>query len=110
MRRRCKPPKSQRERVYTLKESDINIIANKAFQQGYEKGKSERLDEEVAILLSLPMVTLREEFGFGHSRLNRFYENLLSLYEKFSHDPKDIEELILNLYKETGIKVFLERS
>lgn len=56
-------------------------------------------------LMSIPLVVLRDEFGFGKKRLEKFMEKFTSLWSAYENDYIEIEELADLIEEETGLKI-----
>lgn len=70
-------------------------------QQGYEKGRKEAFD----YLIVISLIVLRDFFGFGGTRLERFIDGVRDYYESITKKLVDIDEIADTLEEETGIGV-----
>lgn len=58
------------------------------------------------MMLGFPLLALRNEFGFGSTRLRRLLEEVLRIYEDFeSKDLFDFNDLVDIIHHETGIRL-----
>lgn len=56
-------------------------------------------------MLGLPMLVLRDKYGFGKKRLERFLDQVLDVYDLFNKDYLTLEDIHQALYDETGIRI-----
>ena len=56
-------------------------------------------------MLGLPLIVLRDDFGFGKQRLERFEDRLMEQYECFDEGYIDLETLKKVIRQETGAAV-----
>lgn len=70
-------------------------------QRGYERGRKEAFD----YLIVISLIVLRDFFGFGGKRLERFIDGVRDYYESITKKLVDIDEIADALEEETGIGV-----
>lgn len=75
-------------------------ISNKELQEFTTNAKNMMLDT----ILILASVTLHDEFGFGHDRLNRFKERFNFKAECIGEDFTDWQDQIAILKEECGLE------
>ena len=75
-------------------------ISNKELQEFTNNAKNMMLDT----ILILASVTLHDEFGFGHDRLNRFKERFNFKAECIGEDFTDWQDQIAILKEECGLE------
>lgn len=64
-----KKKKEKKTPTYNVTYEDIqNYI-----KQGYEKGKEHSIERATNLSVAVPLMVLRDEFGFGNKRLNQFF-------------------------------------
>lgn len=85
----------QKTKTYTL--TDVQI------RQLKEKARKDAIDTAFILMLSIPTMALRDKFGFGKTRLERFTDATLDLYTAFNEDYVTLEDLVNTLKEETGI-------
>lgn len=85
------------EPVINVKAADLATIK----QQATDKAA----DTAFILMLALPMLVLRDNWGFGSVRLERFMEQVIDLYDSFNNDYLTIEDMHKALYEEVGIKI-----
>lgn len=82
---------------YRLKLSDITRIKEEATAEA-----SQRALEYTVVL---PMLVLRDKFGFGATRCERFFSEMRELLDAINRDYLTIDEIKETLEKELGIKI-----
>ena len=70
-------------------------------QRGYERGRKEAFD----YLIAISLIVLRDFFGFGGSRLEKFIDGVYDYYESITKKLVDIDEIIEAIKEETGIEI-----
>lgn len=68
-------------------------------QRGYERGRKEAFD----YLIAISLIVLRDFFGFGGTRLERFIDGVRDYYESITKKLVDLDEIADALEEETGI-------
>ena len=94
-RRRLKNKKA--EPVINVKSSDI--------QQMKKDSTNEAADIAFTLMLGLPMLVLRDNYGFGKVRSERFIDQVIDLYDSFDKGYLTIDDIHKALYEEVGIKI-----
>ena len=74
-------------------------------RKGYEKGKQDSIQRATNLSVAVPLMVLRDKFGFGEKRLNRFFEEYLEMYDSVDKNYLDIKDILKTLKEETGIEV-----
>ena len=75
----------------------------KAMIQQVKRLVANKVAEEVLILtLGLPIMALRDEFGFGRQRLERFMEKTIEIYEDYQNGLFTLQEVKDTIEAETG--------
>lgn len=86
-----------KEATYTLKQSDIDRIKKDATDDAVGKA--------LILMLGLPCMALRDKFGFGKIRLERFTDETLDLFDSFNKGYITFEDCLNCLQEETGISI-----
>ena len=84
-------------RTYTLTDAQITEIKVGAAKEAIEVA--------VKAMLGLPLIVLRDDFGFGKQRLERFEERLMQQFGCFDEGNIDLETLKKVIEQETGAKI-----
>lgn len=82
----------------------INVKATD-LQQIKKQATSEAVDTAFLIMLAMPMLVLRDKYGFGKVRLERFMDQVLDLYDSFNKDYLTLEDMHKALDEEVGFKI-----
>ena len=101
-RRKSGAPK---ERVYTLTESQIEMIKNEA--------RDDAVDIAFSLMLAIPCEVLIGD-GYwpktAHKRLPQFLDDVLSLYDSFNAGVLTLEDLRKDLSKYGGIEIKVNKA
>ena len=62
------------------------------------------------MMLGFPVLTLRDKFGFGTQRLNKFMDQMVDLYEAYEQDYVSLEDLDKVIMEETGVTLLRKRE
>lgn len=74
-------------------------------RQGYQKA----IQEAASYSMAVPMLILRDEFGFGKQRLLKFHEAFLDMYDAINKKEFDLREIVDVIKEETGVEI-IERN
>ena len=69
------------------------------------QAKKEALEEANSLMVLLPILILRDQFGFGEKRLERFVDGLGELYMDIESKRLSIDDIANTVEKETGLRV-----
>lgn len=94
---RRKNKDAAKPKVYTLTEDQIKQIR-------YEE-RNKAIDAAFTAMLGLPLLALRDVYGFGKERLERFIDNLLEKYDSFREGYITLEDLQQTIKDETGVEL-----
>lgn len=94
-RRRLKKKKA--EPVINIKASDVQQMKNEAVKKAADTG--------FLLMLGLPVLILRDKWGFGNVRLERFIDQVIEMYEAFNEGHLTIDDIHQAIEEETGIKI-----
>lgn len=78
-------------------------------QKGYEKGRKETIERASQLSMAVPIMVLRDEFGFGEKRIDKFIAAYIELYNSISEGYLDLKDIIKTINEETGVKI-VERN
>lgn len=78
-------------------------------QKGYEKGRKETIERASQLSMAVPIMVLRDEFGFGEKRIDKFIAAYIELYNSISEGYLDLNDIIKTINEETGVKI-VERN
>lgn len=81
----------------------------KYIKQGYDAGKADSIKKAADYSIAVPMIVLRDEFGFGEQRLTKFFEGFVEIYDSIDKGYLDIKDIVRTLEKEVRIKLAVRR-
>lgn len=96
----------KKEKQFNLRMSDIEQLRNKMRDEAVVQASNTAF----ILLLSLPLIVLRDKYGFGKKRLEDFQEELLKQYECFSEGRITLDELKQVITDETGMQIKTEKD
>lgn len=96
-RRRQKKATEKAEKVVNIKAADVTQIK--------ENATIEAANKAFILMLAIPMIVLRDDFGFGGKRLTKFIDRVLEQYKCFESGVVTIDELRQIIYDETGVSI-----
>ena len=70
--------------------------------------KSDAIDKALERINLLPLLVLRDKFGFGQVRLNRYIDHLIIAVEDFNQGRFTLEDIEKMLKEETNVFVKME--
>lgn len=85
------------EPMINVKSSDLQQIKKQA--------TSEAVDTAFLIMLAMPMLVLRDKYGFGKIRLERFMDQVLEVYDSFNKDYLTLDDMHQALKDEVGFTI-----
>ena len=71
-----------------------------------EKMQSEIFEKSMLVLSGVPLIVLRDVFGFGEKRLKRFAEEFIKQLKCVENGAVTLEDLHEVIKKETGFEIF----
>lgn len=98
---RRKKGNKEKVKTYTLTDTQIAELEKKI------KGKLVKEIEPKTLALTL--LALRDGFGFGGKRLERFIDEYKKLYDFYNEDMFELEDVLDILNKETGLKIEVKK-
>lgn len=66
------------------------------------------VDQCISLMLAIPVVVLRDKFGFGKVRHGRFINACQTWIKAVNNDPKTMQELCEIAQKEAGYELFIK--
>ena len=101
-RRRLERDNSKAQKTYTLTQAQIDQMKKEVSMEATKKA--------FIMMMGFPLLTLRDKFGFGKERLNRFMDKMLDLYEAYEMDYVDLDDLNDTIMDETGVTLMKKRE
>lgn len=87
-----------RKNIYSKKE--VDIIKKLEYSKGFNEGVNNSIDQ----IIVLPLIILRDKYGFGAKRLGDFVEFLHDYMDYLSNGDINIKDVSDVLKEETGIE------
>lgn len=69
------------------------------------KATSEAMDFAFKQMMLLPLMVLRDKYGYGAKRLEDFIENVADMLDSYNRGYLDLDDIEKTLEEETGIEV-----
>ena len=95
--RKAQEALNPKKRVYTLTEDDIARIKQDA--------TNEAMSKAFVLMLGIPAMTLRDYFGYGSVRLERFTDGCFDYYDSFQKGDITLQDCLDCLKDECGISI-----
>lgn len=101
-RRRLERDNGKSQKTYTLTQAQIDQMKKEVSMEATKKA--------FLMMMGFPLLTLRDKFGFGKARLNRFMSHMLDMYEAYEMDYVDLDDLNNTILEETGVTLLEKRE
>ena len=101
-RRQSERETAKKQKTYTLTQAQLDEKLKAVEMQATKKA--------FVMMMGFPLLTLRDKFGFGKERLNRFMDKMMDLYEAYEMDYVDLDDLNDTIMKETGVTLIKKRE
>lgn len=100
-------------KTYVMTEEQIEFIKKMAAEEAIKNEldkriasiKAEATENVMALMLSVPIVILRDKFAFGRIRIDRFLGYATTWIKAINDDGSTLKELIQIAYDEAGYEV-----
>lgn len=101
MSHRRKTEKKEKEPLYQVTPSEIE----KYKQQGREEGRQDAIRNSIVFLFWLTFIALRDEFGFGKTRILRVMRKLGELVGDMNEGRFELVDCRTELRREIGVDI-----
>lgn len=91
-----------KDRSIMIKESEIRQIK--------EQATTEAIELAFEQVLAIPIMVLRDKYGFGKKRCERFAEQMLEVWRAVQDDYISIEDLRVTLWDEAGVRLEITKE
>ena len=91
--------------IYTVTYEQIEGYVKK----GYEQGKKDAIKTASEYSMAVPMIILRDTFGFGKKRLLKYHDAFLDMYDSISRGYLNLRDIVQTIKEETGVEI-IERN
>lgn len=85
----------KQNKTYTLTQAQIDKIKEDATMAATRRAFS--------IMLAMPMMVLRDKFGFGKKRLSLFTDKVFDIYGAYEDDRLSLADMHRTIEEETGV-------
>lgn len=89
--------RQQKEPVINIKSNDVQKIK--------ESATNEAVSKAFVLMMNVPLIVLRDNFGFGEKRLGKFIDEVKKNMDCLTEGYVSFEDLKNALEKETGLKI-----
>lgn len=79
-------------------------------QQGYIQGRDEAIKKATDFSMAVPLIVLRDEFGFGAKRLEKFIDATHELYDSIDQKYLNLDDIVKTIKEETGVEIIRRRA
>lgn len=79
-------------------------------QQGFEQGRRESIDIARDYSLAVPIIVLRDYFGFGGKRLERFIDGMYEYYDSIDKKMLNLDDIVKAIREETKIEILRHKK
>lgn len=97
--------KKEKTPTYQVTYEQIRGYIQQGYERGFKKGKEETIELATKYSMAVPLMALRDEFGFGQKRLLQFYESFMDLYDSIEKGYLTIEDIVKTINEETDIEI-----
>lgn len=77
-------------------------------QKGYLEGRQKAIIVATTYSLAVPIMILRDHYGFGRKRLLKFYDDYLDFADSLDRKYLNINDIITTINEEVGINILEE--
>lgn len=96
-----KKKKKTKTPTYTVTYEEIQ----KYIRQGYEKGYQDAIERATQLSMAVPIMVLRDEFGFGKKRIEKFVDAYMELYNAIDEGYLNLDDIIKTVNEETSVEI-----
>ena len=101
-----KKNKKTKTPTYTVTYNEIqNYI-----KQGYEKRKQGSIERASQLSMAVPIMVLRDEFGFGKKRIEKVVDAYMELYNAIDEGYLNLDDIIKTVNEETSVEIVNEET
>lgn len=91
--------------TYNLTQEQLYAEIKKGVKQYREELRAEAVDDALRVLSYVPLMVLRDKFGFGKVRLDRFLREFAEQVDCIENDFVGFDDMIEAIKDETGLNV-----
>ena len=83
--------------TYNMNTQQIQTLKEDVAQEATERA--------FILMLGIPAMVLRDHFGFGRKRMEKFTDEVFELYDSYEKDYITLEDRIRTIYEVTGVQI-----
>lgn len=91
--------------TYNLTQEQLYSEIKKGVEEFREELRAEAVDDALRVLAYVPLMVLRDKFGFGKVRLDKFLKEFAELVDCVENDYVGFEDMIETIKGETGLVI-----
>ena len=91
--------------TYTFTQEQLYSEIKKGVEEFREELRAEAVDDALRVLSYVPLMVLRDKFGFGKVRLDRFLREFAEQVDCIENDFVGFDDMIEAIKDETGLNV-----
>lgn len=91
--------------TYTFTQEQLHAEINKGIDKFREEIRDDVTDKALRVLAYVPLMVLRDKFGFGKVRLDKFLREFAELVDCVENDYVGFEDMIETIKDETGLVI-----
>lgn len=100
-----KKNKEKKTPTYTLTYEQIEAYIQKGYQEGYKQGRQDAIERASQYSMAVPVMVLRDDFGFGKKRLDKFLDSYMELYDAIEEGYLNLDDIIETVNEETSVEI-----
>ena len=70
-----------------------------------EQGRKDSIEKATEFSMAVPIMVLRDEFGFGQQRIIKFAAAFKELYESIDEKYLDLQDILKTIKEEIGVEI-----
>lgn len=91
--------------TYNLTQEQLYSEIKKGVEEFRQELRTEAVDDALRVLAYVPLMVLRDKFGFGKVRLDKFLREFAELVDCVENDYVGFEDMIETIKDETGLVI-----
>lgn len=91
--------------TYNLTQEQLYCEIKKGVEEFRQELRTEAVDDALRVLAYVPLMVLRDKFGFGKTRLDKFLKEFAELVDCVENDYLGFEDMIETIKDETGLVI-----
>lgn len=84
--RRQKREAAKADKIYHITKAQLDKIVADATDKALDKLMLDRLEQNITVMMSLPLVSLHDRFGFGEKRIKELLDDIMMKWDCMNED------------------------